>query len=101
MDDTDGLLKLGVRIVKLSLPEMFDDLSVLVASDETLRTNINVHCTYELARTGRIDMATNLVHSLQPEHAVECCEQVMNILEVSSFNKLSTKSSGIKCLAKL
>lgn len=85
MDATDGLMKLGFRIVKLGLPEMFDDLKVLVATDEHLRPFINVHCAYELTRTGRIDNATAFVQSLTPEHCGECCERVLNIMAVSTF----------------
>lgn len=83
MDATDGLLKLGYRIVKMDLPDMFEDIQVLVATDQNLRPFVNVHCAYELTRTGRIDTATAFVNSLSPEHALECCERALNIMSVS------------------
>lgn len=83
MDATDGLLKLSFRIVKLNLAEMFDDLRILTATDEQLRPMINVHCAYELTRTGRIDEATAFVQSLTAEHGLECGERVLHIMAVS------------------
>lgn len=84
-DSNGDLFTLASRIVKLDLPDLIDDIKVLVKTDTSICTAVNVYCSYELVRKGNFEKAFQLVNSLDEKQCEECCLYMLNILSVSFF----------------
>lgn len=85
IDSNGDLFTLACRIVKLDLPELIDDIKVLVKTDTSICNAVNVYCSYELARKGNFEKAFQLVNSLDEKQREECCLSMLNIISVSAF----------------
>lgn len=88
-DSSDINLELFMmRIVKLNLPDMLDDISALTKAAPELSTSANFNCCYQMARRGQVEMAYEFFKTLNGEKnsksAKEVVEIMANILENSS-----------------
>ncbi|EDV52945.1 uncharacterized protein LOC6554740 [Drosophila erecta] len=87
-DSSDINLKLFMmRIVKLNLPDMLDDISALTKAAPEISTSANFYCCYQMARRGQVEMAYEFFKTLNGENSKngeEVVEIIANILENSS-----------------
>lgn len=81
--DVNGqIMKLACRIVKLNLPEMNEDIQVLVKTDPKSSASINFYCAYQLACTGNLDVSIQFMDKLDDDKCTECLKEILSILLV-------------------
>ncbi|SPP80519.1 uncharacterized protein LOC117583698 [Drosophila guanche] len=77
-----------MRIVKLNLPDMLDDIRTLTKAAPEISTGANFNCCYQMARRGQIELAYEFFKSLGSEtndkHRRDVVEIFANLLENSS-----------------
>lgn len=74
-------MKLACRVVKLNLPELNDDIRVIVANNKILSGSIFFYCANELAKQN-LDKAESFLASLDGTELTECCEKMLNVVLV-------------------
>lgn len=76
-----------MRIVKLNLPDMLDDIRTLTKAAPEISTSANFNCCYQMGRRGQIDLAYDFFKSLKgknnEKHANDVVDILANLLEVS------------------
>ncbi|XP_017140651.1 uncharacterized protein LOC108154777 [Drosophila miranda] len=77
-----------MRIVKLNLPDMLDDIRTLTKAAPEISVSANFNCCYQMARRGQIEMAYEFFKALGSEknekHRRDVVEIFANLLENSS-----------------
>ncbi|TDG48434.1 hypothetical protein AWZ03_005179 [Drosophila navojoa] len=77
-----------MRIVKLNLPDMLQDIHTLTKAAPVISTSANFNCCYQMARRGQIEMAYEFFKSLNTKSNDNKCGNVVeiltNMLEMSS-----------------
>lgn len=78
-DSNGPLFTLACRIVKMNLPDLINDIKVLVKTDSRSSTEIIIYTCYELVRIGNVDKAIEFVNSLEEEQCKHCCANTVGI----------------------
>ncbi|EDV92778.1 uncharacterized protein LOC6564158 [Drosophila grimshawi] len=77
-----------MRIVKLNLPDMLEDIRTLTKAAPDISTSANFNCCYQMARRGQIEMAYEFFKSLNNKNnskqGCDVVEILANTLEMSS-----------------
>ncbi|XP_064552980.1 uncharacterized protein rod [Drosophila montana] len=77
-----------MRIVKLNLPDMLDDIHTLTKAAPEISTSANFNCCYQMARRGQIELAYEFFKSLKCKYIEKQGSDVVdilaNLLEMSS-----------------
>lgn len=84
-----NLEKFMMRIVKLNLPDMLEDIRTLTKAAPHIATSANFNCCYQMARRGQIESAFEFFKSVAggTKNSKECAdvvELIASILESSS-----------------
>uniref|UniRef100_A0A1A9X1U5 Uncharacterized protein n=1 Tax=Glossina brevipalpis TaxID=37001 RepID=A0A1A9X1U5_9MUSC len=93
---TDINLNLFVfRIVKMNLPDMLDDIRILIKSAPEVAISANFSCCYELVKSGKLDVAYEFFRSLDLNKTSTCVTEIVelfaNLLENFSSADTSDK----------
>ncbi|XP_017122723.1 uncharacterized protein LOC108143036 [Drosophila elegans] len=88
-DSSDINLELFMmRIVKLNLPDMLEDIRALTKAAPDISVSANFHCCYQMARRGQIELAYEFFKTLNvgknSNNGVDVVETIANLLENSS-----------------
>ncbi|XP_017073334.2 uncharacterized protein LOC108109368 [Drosophila eugracilis] len=96
-DSSDINLELFMmRIVKLNLPDMLDDITALTKAAPDISTSANFNCCYQMARRGQIEMAYEFFKTLNAEksskNGQDVVEIIIKLLENSSFSSFEDET---------
>lgn len=70
----------AMRIVKLNLPDMLEDIRTLTKAAPDISVSANFHCCYQMARRGQIEQSYEFFKTLSKEKYSEDGQHVVEIL---------------------
>ncbi|KAH8382179.1 hypothetical protein KR009_002128 [Drosophila setifemur] len=79
-----------MRMVKLDLPDMLEDIRILTKAAPDISISANFNCCYQMARRGQIEAAYEFFKSLSGES--KNCKQCQDVVELFA-NMLESSSS--------
>lgn len=79
-ENTNNEINLIFRIIKSNLPDLFDDIKIVINSRKNLAHHANLYSTYEVAKRGEIERAFDYLISLDTQECEKCCEITINTL---------------------
>ncbi|XP_016949058.1 uncharacterized protein LOC108023885 [Drosophila biarmipes] len=96
-DSSDINLELFMmRIVKLNLPDMLEDIGALTKAAPDISVSANFNCCYQMARRGQIELAYEFFKTLNGDknskNAQEVVEIIANLLENSSSDSFEDEA---------
>ncbi|KAH8258292.1 hypothetical protein KR038_009300 [Drosophila bunnanda] len=70
----------AMRIVKMNLPDMLQDIQALTKAAPDISVSANLHCCYQMARRGQIEQSYEFFKTLNKEKYSEDGQHVVEIL---------------------
>lgn len=84
VDQGGDRVKFVRRILHLNLPDMLDDVRIVLHASPEIRTQANFYVVHALSQRKDIERAIKYIDAMEAQEKIACCERVINVFLVSS-----------------
>lgn len=74
-----------LRIIKMDLPDMLEDIKILTKAAPEIATGANCNCCYQMVKRGKLEVAYEFFKTLKAEKNSKYAQEVIDYFRVRKF----------------